>query len=162
MIIEIIVVILLGILAGIFTGLIPGIHINLVALLLLASSPFLLAYTSPLILAIFIIAMSVTHTLFNAIPAIYLGAPESADNILSVLPGHKMLLEGKAYEALTLTVIGSLGALILGLIVSPLIIKILPLAYELIQPYIGYILLITSILLIFRDSKRFYGSKRNL
>ena len=157
MILEIIIAILLGILAGILTGLIPGVHINLVALLLLASSPFLLIYTSPLIMAIFIISMSITHTLFNAIPAIYLGAPESADNILSVLPGHRMLLQGKAYEALTLTVIGSLGALILGLLVSPLIIKLLPFIYELIKPYIGYILLITSILLIYRDNKKFYA-----
>ena len=157
MILEIIIAILLGILAGILTGLIPGVHINLVALLLLASSPFLLIYTSPLIMAIFIMSMSITHTLFNAIPAIYLGAPESADNILSVLPGHRMLLQGKAYEALTLTVIGSLGALILGLLVSPLIIKLLPFIYELIKPYIGYILLITSILLIYRDNKKFYA-----
>ncbi|MAG52734.1 MAG: hypothetical protein CMH62_02110 [Nanoarchaeota archaeon] len=154
MIIEIVIAVILGITAGIFTGLIPGIHINLVSLLLLSASSFLLIYTSPVILAIFIISMAITHTLFNAIPAIYLGAPESGENILSVLPGHRMLLKGLGYEALTFTVIGSILALILGIMVAPLVLKIIPPTYNLIQDYIGHILIIASIFLITRDNKK--------
>ncbi|MBU2639842.1 MAG: tripartite tricarboxylate transporter permease, partial [Nanoarchaeota archaeon] len=157
MIIEIIVVTILGILAGIISGLTPGIHINLISILLFTASPFLFLYTSPLILVIFIVAMSVTHTFFNAIPAIYLGAPESAENILSVLPGHRMLLEGRAYEALALTVIGSILALIVGVLISPLIIFILPKIYLIIQDYIGYILLLAVIFLIYRDQKKVWA-----
>ncbi len=157
MLIEIIIAIILGTTFGILTGLIPGIHINLISILILSSSPLLLIYTSPLILCILIVSMAVTHTLFNAIPAIYLGAPESGENILSVLPGHRMLLKGKAYEALALTVIGSILALIIGIVVSPLIIKILPLIYEKIQPFIGYILILASTFLIFRDKKKFWA-----
>tara|TARA_Y100000310_G_scaffold344495_1_gene457558 strand:- start:2251 stop:3447 length:1197 start_codon:yes stop_codon:yes gene_type:complete len=157
MILEITIAILLGILAGTFTGLIPGIHINLVSLLILSSSPFLLLYTTPIILAIFIVSMAITHTLFNAIPAIYLGAPESGDNALSVLPGHRMLLQGKAYEALALTIIGSILALIIGITLAPLILKILPKIYTNIQDYIGHILLIASLFLILRDNKKFWA-----
>lgn len=157
MLLEIIIAVILGTIFGIITGLIPGIHINLISVLILSFSPLLLVYTSPIILCTLIASMAITHTLFNAIPAIYLGAPESGENILSVLPGHRMLLQGKAYEALTLTVIGSILALIIGIIISPLIVKILPLIYEKIQPIIGYILILASIFLIFRDKKKFWA-----
>ena len=86
---EIIIATLLGILIGVFTGLTPGVHINLVATLVLSSSAVFLGYISPLVLAVFIVSMSVVHTFMNAIPAIYLGAPEDEANALNVLPGHK-------------------------------------------------------------------------
>ena len=120
MLIEIILVILIGILAGIFTGLIPGIHINLIALLILSSAPALLSVTSPLMISIFIISMSITHTFLDTIPSVFLGAPESS-TALSVLPGHKLLLQGKGYEAVMLTLIGSFLALILAICLAPLI-----------------------------------------
>lgn len=157
MILEITIAVIIGILAGIITGLTPGIHTNLVAVLLLSLSSFLLQITSPLILIVFIISMSITHTFFNAIPAIYLGAPESDEDALSVLPGHRMLLQGKGYEALALTITGGIFALTIGILVTPLIIKVIPAAYNYIQSYIGYILLVASAFLIFRDNKRFWA-----
>ena len=157
MILEIIILVLLGIIAGTITGLTPGIHINLVSLLILSFSTFLLQYTSPLTLAIFIVSMAITHTFLNVLPAIYLGAPESGENILSVLPGHRMLLQGKGYEAVLLTVIGSFLAIVIGIILTPIIIKILPKIYSTIKDYIPYILIITSIFLIFREKKKFWA-----
>ena len=156
-ILEIAIAIVLGILAGTITGIFPGIHINTVSLAVLSFSPFLLTHTSPLILSVFIVSMAILHTLMNSVPAIFLGVPEGEDNALSVLPGHKMLLEGRGYEAVLLTVIGSFFAIIIGIILTPLILKILPIIYETIKSYIGYILIITSIFLIFRDKKRFWA-----
>jgi len=109
MFIEILFAILIGLFFGIITGLIPGIHINLVSIILLSLSPILLNYTNPLVLCVFIIAMSVNHSFLDFVPSVFLGAPD-ADTALSILPGHKLLLEGKAYEAVKLTVMGSLGA----------------------------------------------------
>ena len=111
MLTGIILAIILGSVAGTITGITPGVHINLVAIILLSISPFLLNYTTPIILVIFIVAMSVIHTFTNTIPAIYLGAPEEGTS-LSVLPGHRMLIDGKGYEAVTLTIIGSLLGLV--------------------------------------------------
>ena len=108
--IEVCVALLIGICCGTFTGLVPGIHINLVALLALQSSPVLLFYVSPLAIATGIISMGVTHSFLDFIPSVFLGAPDT-DTALSVLPGHKLLLEGKAYDAVYLTVIGSLCSL---------------------------------------------------
>lgn len=156
-IIQIIVAVILGIMAGCITGLTPGVHINLVSTLILSLSPFLLQFTSSLILSVFIVSMSILHTFLDAIPSIYLGAPESDENALSVLPGHRYLLQGKGYEALKLTVIGSLFAIILGILLCPLIIKILPLIYLTLKSYIAYLIIISSLFLIFREKKKFWA-----
>ena len=100
---DIIAAVLVGCCAGIITGLIPGIHINLVSLLLVSVSGYFLGFTSPIVLGVFIISMSVTHTFLDTLPSIFLGAPD-ADTALAVLPGHRLLLEGRGYEAVKLTV----------------------------------------------------------
>ena len=156
MILEIIIAVIIGIIFGCISGLTPGIHVNLISTFLLALSPFLLQFTSPLILGCIIIVMAVTHTFLNSLPAIYLGAPDDS-TILNVLPGHKYLLKGKAYEAVKLTVSGALFALIIAILLSPLLIKIIPIIYERIKEFIGYILLVACLFLIIREKKKFWA-----
>lgn len=138
---------LLGVLAGIFTGLTPGIHINLVSLLVVSSSAYLLDIVSLPSLGVFIISMAITHTFLDILPAIFLGAPNEA-TALGVLPGHKLLLQGMGYEAVKLTVIGSLSSLILAILLFPLLIIVFPLIYDDIRPYIGFILIAVVIYMI--------------
>jgi len=152
MLAEIFIAIILGCLAGTFTGCTPGIHINLVATLIFASSAALLQIVSPIYVAVFIIAMAITHTWTDALPSIFLGAPDS-DTILNVLPGHRMLLQGKGYEAVILTVIGSLLGLIFTIALVPVMIPFLKFFYPLIKNYVGYILLAVVLLLLYRDPK---------
>ena len=157
MIIEITIAVLVGVIGGIFSGLTPGIHTNLLVTLLFSISPFLLAFTSPLIISALIVSMAITHTFLNVLPAVYLGAPDSEGKILSVLPGHRMLLQGKGYEAVALTVLGSFLAIILGIALTPLLLKFLPALYSSIKNYIGYLLVIISIYMIFRERKKFWA-----
>jgi putative membrane protein len=152
MFLEITIAILLGCIFGIFTGLIPGIHINLVSLLVLSFSVYLLGITSPLMISIFIISMSIVHSFLDTIPSIFLGAPES-DTALSVLPGHKMLLQGKGYEAVMLTLIGSFFALILTIILAFPIGKIIEFIYPYLQQIMAGILIFASSFLILRERK---------
>src|SRR3989338_11714332 len=119
MILEIFLALFLGVLCGIFSGLIPGIHVNLVSVLLVSFSAVLLTYTSPIVLAVFIISLAITHTFFDTIPTIYLGAPDEAQ-ALNVLPGHRLLLKGLGHNAVIYTIIGSLGSLLLSLLFFPL------------------------------------------
>ena len=79
---------------------------NLVSVLLISSAPFLLAFTSPIVLAVFIISLAITHTFLDAIPSIYLGAPTEAQ-ALNVLPGHRLLMKGLGHNAIMYTVIGA-------------------------------------------------------
>tara|TARA_Y100000310_G_C20631392_1_gene788836 strand:+ start:516 stop:1727 length:1212 start_codon:yes stop_codon:yes gene_type:complete len=150
MFLQIIFALLLGVGFGIITGLIPGVHVNLISLLLLSLSGYFLGFTSPLVLSIFIIAMSVTHSFLDAIPATFLGAPDAA-MALSVLPGHQLLLEGKGYEAVKLTVIGSLMSLFVVLLIIPLMVPLVPIIYEFIQPFIGYILIFVVVYMIWKE-----------
>jgi len=155
MFLQILLAIFLGCTAGIVTGLIPGIHINLVSLLLVSLSGYMLGFTSPLVLAVFIISMAVTHTFLDPIPSIFLGAPD-ADQALNVLPGHKLLMKGMGYEAVKLTVIGSLLSLILTLILIPFMLPLVPGIYSFLQPYMGYILIGVVVFMVLKE-KGFNG-----
>jgi putative membrane protein len=118
--IDLLFALLLGCFAGIFSGLAPGIHVNTVAAGVLATLPFLTTWFSPLSLGVLLVSMVIMHTFVDFIPSIFLGAPDDAETSLSVLPGHKMLLEGRGYDALKLTVVGGLGASLVGLAILPL------------------------------------------
>ena len=152
MFVEIILAILLGVAAGTFTGLTPGIHINLVSALLVGFSGYLLGITSGVSLAVFIIAMGITHTFLDAIPSIFLGAPDE-DMVMGVLPGHKLLLEGKGYEAVKLTVIGSLLSLIGTLFLVIIMLPFVPSMYNFLQPYLGYLMIIVVVYMILKEKK---------
>lgn len=156
MLLEILIALIAGILFGIITGLTPGIHVNLISLLLLSSAPLLVKFFSLNSLAVFIVAMSITHTFIDSIPSIYLGAPDS-DMALGVLPGHRYLLKGHGYAAVKLTLIGSLGAIIISIILFPLLIPIVKYGYPLIEKYIGYFLLLVAVFMILRDKNKLWS-----
>lgn len=149
---EVLLAVCVGCFCGIFTGLIPGVHLNLASLLIITFSPLLLQYTSPLMLTVVIISMAITHTFLDNLPSIFLGAPED-DTALSVLPGHRLLLQGHGFEAVMLTVAGSLGSLILAVALVPVIIPLVSIGYPLIQSFIGFILIVTSFFLIIHEKE---------
>ncbi len=147
--IELTILLILGIAAGTITGLSPGIHINLISAILLSLLPSL-AFVRPISLAVFIVAMSIAHSFIDFITSIYLGAPNE-DNFLSILPGHKLLLKGKAHEAVVLTLYGSLTALAIVLIFTPIFILFLPKIYNITKTAMPFILIFISLFLIFRE-----------
>ncbi len=152
MLIETILAVASGIFLGIITGLTPGVHINLVAAILLALSARLSGFISTYYLAVSILAMSITHVFLDSIPSVFLGAPDT-DQVLTVLPGHRLLLNGTGYKAVALISLGALCAILLAIIISPLTIIFIKKTFELIRPYIGIILIIVSILLIIKEQK---------
>src|SRR3989338_1966894 len=150
LILELLIAIICGMIAGTITGITPGVHINLVSILLLSASGYLLGFLQPITLAVFIIAMAITHTYLDALPSIFLGAPD-ADQVLNVLPGHRLLLEGKGYEAVKLTVIGSFVCLIATIIFIPILIPVTPVIFYFVEPVMGWIMLVTSVYMILHE-----------
>ena len=148
--IEIISALLLGILVGIISGLIPGLHVNIISALIISYSVITLTHFSPLPISVFIIALSITYTFTDAIPSIFLGAPDS-DQALSVQPGHRLLLKGKGFEALYLTIMGSLFAVISIILISPLLFLTVNKFYNFIKEFIVIILVISSLILILKE-----------
>jgi putative membrane protein len=112
-----------GVFLGIITGLLPGLHVNNVALLLLSFSSSIVAICSPLftygisapfillLIAGFMISVSVSHSFHDTIPTTFIGAPEE-ETALSVLPAHTLLLKGEGYKAVALAALGSYGAIL--------------------------------------------------
>ncbi|MCJ7697655.1 MAG: tripartite tricarboxylate transporter permease, partial [Thermoplasmata archaeon] len=119
----IIVFCVLGVLVGIVTGLLPGLHVNNVALIMLSASNAIVAVCSPLfaygiseefiliLIAGFMISVSISHSFHDTIPTTFIGAPEE-DTALSVLPAHSLLLKGEGYKAVALAAMGSYGAIL--------------------------------------------------
>lgn len=147
---EILAFILVGAACGVVTGLIPGLHVNNLVVLILAFLPALLEHFSPHEVAALIIAMSVVHTFVDFIPSILLGAPEE-DTALGVLPGHRMLLSGGAYEAVYLTVVGGVGAVLLSCAILPLGMKALPEIYSFTREVIPLLLIAVLAFMIIEE-----------
>ena len=142
---EIFIGVIGGIALGTFTGLIPGIHVNLVSVLL-AALPF-----NPFLISIAIVAMAVTHSILDTLPSIFLGAPDPAV-VMCVLPGHKLLHQGRGSRAVLLTVLGSISGLLLALLILPLLSFFIPFGTKFIKPFLFWILLAILLFLILKEN----------
>lgn len=130
---ALIALVLLGVLAGALTGLTPGLHVNNVAAVLLTSQAawagLLVALAGPeateaptgaLLLSAFLLSTATSHAVFDFIPSVFFGAP-SEETALSILPGHRLLLEGRGAHAVALAARGALlGALASVVVILPL------------------------------------------
>ena len=137
----------LGIFSGTITGMVPGIHVNTAGAILFASSTFLLSLFSPEFLCVYLVAMSIAHALTEFVPSMLLGVPEEG-TAASILPGHRMVLEGRSEEAIRIVSIGGYGAIIVTIILLPVFAVILPFFHEISKPIIWMILLVVSLYLI--------------
>jgi putative membrane protein len=156
---EILLFSALGFVAGVFAGLMPGIHPNNILILVLGALPLLSGYPVQAVVA-FIVSMVVVNTIVSFIPSVLLGAPED-DTALSVLPGHKLLLEGKGLEAIYLTVIGGVGVVVLSVLLMPVLLLALPIFYTSVKYYTHWLLLAVVLTMILTErgsKKKFWGA----
>ncbi len=160
---------LLGTAAGVATGITPGLHVNTVAALamalqggLVSMATYLFAWASPsiddllLVVAAMVIGNVVAHTFLDYIPSIFLGAPE-AETALSVLPGHRMLLQGRGFEAIRLSAKGSMTSALLSLaLILPFrLIMGSPInAYEDLRPFFHLLLILVASIFIVVEPRR--------
>jgi putative membrane protein len=149
MLFELILALLIGISAGTITGLIPGIHINLIAVILISSLASL-SNIPLLALVVFITSMAITHTFLDFIPSVFLGAPDE-DTFLSILPGHQMLKQGQAHEAIILTLYGSISAIFVILLFTPIFIYAIPIIFNATKFILPFLLVFLSLYLILRE-----------
>lgn len=148
MLLEYLGFLLLGVALGTVTGLTPGLHVNTVALLMLSLFPALVFGNLGFI--VLLCALATTHTFLDFIPSIFLGAPEEG-TVLSVLPSHQMLMEGKGWEAVQITARASLYGVLLSVPLLGISFFVMQLAYASIKPFIGFILIILMLLLLIRE-----------
>ena len=161
----------LGTIIGIITGLTPGLHVNTVALLLITSYSALIGaisalggvpfYYLPPLVAVVIVSTSITHTFLDFVPSTFLGVPED-ETALSVLPAHRLLLEGKGYHAVRLSALGSAMAVAIAFIIFLPYTYLLgdPLnLYPIIKDNTLFILLFLTSLLLVTETAKFRNSR---
>jgi len=153
--IEYIFLALAGCAIGVVTGLIPGLHVNTVAVM--GFGTYMALGLTPMQFVIILIAVSITHAFLDYIPAIFLGAPEE-DTALSILPAHRLFVQGRAFEAVKLTATGSLLGLGAGLLLLLPALYVIPTIYHASRGFIAYVLIIAVVLLIAQE-KSFRGIK---
>ncbi|MBZ2164690.1 tripartite tricarboxylate transporter permease [Methanobacterium spitsbergense] len=153
---DILLACLIGVICGAITGIIPGIHVNTVGAFIFASSTFLLESFSPTFLAVFLLSMSISHSMIDFLPSIFLGVPEEG-TVLSILPGHYFMLHGRGREAIRLVTIGGFGSLIVTVILLPLFVMCLPPLYGILKPYIYIILILAVVFMIIRLNRDTYS-----
>ena len=112
----------------------------------------------PLPTAVILVTSGVINSFVNFIPSILLGAPEES-TVLGVLPGHKLLLEGRGFEAIKLCVIGSLGGVLFSILTLPLFVLFIPVLYEFIRPHVHWLLIavIGYLILTERGKNKFFA-----
>jgi putative membrane protein len=98
-----------GALLGTLSGLTPGLHANNFALLLAGAAPLIPG--PPLLVGAAMLSAGVVHTFLDVVPALALGVPD-AEMAVAALPGHRLVLEGRGYEALRLSAMGSALAVV--------------------------------------------------
>ena len=108
---DLVIACFIGIMIGTGTGMVPGIHVNTAGAIMFASSGFLLNYISPEFLCVIFVSMSIAHALIEFVPSMLLGVPEEG-TATSILPGHRMVLEGRSKEAIRIVSIGGFGAIV--------------------------------------------------
>lgn len=100
---------------GLFSGLVPGIHVNTLASLMLASYPVMEEVLSAVVgrenaavaVSCCIMSASVVHSFVDFVPSVFIGAPDSDDHV-AILPGHRLLLQGRGMAAVRAAAVGSL------------------------------------------------------
>ena len=139
----------IGILIGTMTGMVPGIHVNTAGAILFAASTFLLTIVSPEFLCVLMVAMSIAHALIEFVPSMLLGVPEEGTAV-SILPGHRMVLEGRAKETIRIVAVGGFGAIIVVIIMLPVFAIVLPFLTEISKPFTWILLSVVSVYLIYK------------
>ncbi len=160
---------LAGSVLGICSGMVPGLHVNTLSLMLVSAFPLLEPAVqtlcasfaldpvlAPLLLCCAVVSAAVTHSFLDFLPSLFLGVPEEG-TVISVLPGHRLLLEGRAMDAVRCAALGSLiGALSGILLVMPLQAAMAPpiSADAVIARIVPYVLVVVSVVLVLSELRK--------
>ena len=147
---------------GLFTGLVPGIHVNTLASVLLMAYPGLEIFLSgtipqeqvPIAICSVIMSASVVHSYVDFVPSVFIGAPDAEDAV-SVLPGHRLLLKGQGMKAVRAAAVGSLiGCSVAIAVAVPLQMAMTGDTYEYIDGLTKIVLVLVSLILLYNEMRK--------
>ena len=134
----------LGIIIGLIAGLFPGLHINFILIILssigLGSEDF----------SLFAISLFPSYIISTLIPSIFFAAPQSG-NVTIMLPGQRLLKEGKGLLALKSAILSIIFCALICCVIFPFSTSFYFSTFFAIKDYLKYILLIFCAFLVFRS-----------
>jgi putative membrane protein len=136
---------LAGSLLGCCSGLVPGLHANNFALVLAGVAPSVPG--SPLFVGCAMLSAGVVHTFLNAVPAMALGVPD-AEMAVTALPGHRLVLEGRGYEAIRLSALGSVLAVLAAVPLAIPVTRAVTAVYPTIRTHLSLVLAAVTVALV--------------
>ena len=131
-----------GVLVASVLSLVPALHVyNAAGLVILAAATLGQTENSvpPELLAFFLIGMTNGYAMLNAIPSIFLSAPDDS-TVFVVLPGQKYLRQRRGYEAIVLTGVGGLGGIAILALLTPVASSLFPALRAILQSHLHWIL----------------------
>ena len=148
--------IVLGVALGTVSGLLPGIHVNTLAVGLLAVQAVLIPVFGVDMIAVAMMAALVTHTFLDIIPSTFLGIPD-ADTAISVIPSHVLCLEGNGEEAVRIAALGSAWGFLAAVPLCFILLLLAPLIQNSLDWAIGIILTTVAAYLILSGESPLYA-----
>ncbi|MFA5108111.1 MAG: tripartite tricarboxylate transporter permease [Candidatus Micrarchaeia archaeon] len=136
-----------AIVLGVLSGLLPGLHPNSIGAVIIQ------IFGQNVEIAYALIIIAGVHCALAFLPSIFLGVPEGQTQI-ALLPGQRMFSLGRGEEAAVVVAVSVVVASILSILAIPFIIPILPSIFSVVEPYIGYILLIAAAALLAHEIGR--------
>ena len=84
----------------------------------------------------FNVSMSIAHALTEFVPSMLLGVPQEG-TATSILPGHRMVLQGRSKEVIRIVAVGGFGAIVITILMMPVFAVTLPFFVFQYQPMSG-------------------------
>jgi putative membrane protein len=130
---------LVGTLLGSLVACVPALHVYNVAGLVVLFYARLEGLISPQRLAPLFTGMLVGYAVLNAIPSVFFGTPDESV-VWLVLPGQRYLMRRRGYEAVVLSGIGSLGGLLVVVLLAPFAGQALSWLRPIVEPHVHWLL----------------------
>jgi putative membrane protein len=128
-----------GVLIAALLSLVPALHIYNVAGLVILGATALESRLPAEHLAMLFLGMITAYAMLNALPAIFLSAPDDS-TVFMLRPGQKYLRQGRGHEAAVLSGIGGLGGILVLALLTPVAPSLLPALRAVLQPHLHWIL----------------------
>ncbi|WP_158057274.1 tripartite tricarboxylate transporter permease [Halorussus halophilus] len=141
-----------GICLGTLSGLVPGLHVNNLALLLVAAAPAIPG--PPGLVGAAMLAAGVVHSFLDVVPALALGVPDAA-MAATALPAHRLVIAGRGREAVRLSAMGSGLAVCFAVPLAVPVTMVMTTAYPVVKAHLSLVLGgVTAFLLLTEGSLR--------
>ncbi|MCX8179198.1 MAG: tripartite tricarboxylate transporter permease [Candidatus Aenigmarchaeota archaeon] len=135
-----------GVFIGALAGLLPGLHPNQLYFLLFSLSFAL----EPDSFIVFVASLATSNLAFSYIPTLFLSLPD-ANTVANILPAHKLVLKGRGFEALTISLISLLLVSIIIFALLPTFYIVLPFVQKTTKPFVHVFLFTLVLIMIFTE-----------